>query len=503
MKTSVALTLAVLSVSCLAGCKYDTKLKSEPEKYLGENMEESVEDVQLFPTLDTSFVGDPMPYYEDGIFHIFYLEDLRDGKVGYHPWALYETSNFYDYENKGEVIPYGDSMEAQDIALGTGSVIKDKAGVYHAFYTGHNDTYAPKEAVMHATSMDMVNWTKIPEDTLYAGKAYSSDDFRDPYVLYVEEENQYWMLVSTRNENTGILAKYTSADLKTWEDAGIFFTNDMGTDSNLECSTLLQYDGKWYLSFSDQWPDRIFHYRVSDDINGEFIIPEQDFIDGNGFYAGRLETDGSHLYAFGWNATKNNHMDSEEYNWAGNLVVHQLLKQENGELFPVVNRYVKEKLNQELTLIPTRITKTIDRRKNQYTFAGGQYEAVVFNKLIGSYLFEGTIKNFQNSERFGFTFNTEEKGLGDINLVFDVKKNKIRFYNTNELYQEDAQSEISMDFAGVSELNISILIADGVVSMYVNDQYAMTARMYASQGTNWGIFGIYSGIQIENVKIYS
>lgn len=35
-----------------------------------------------------------------------------------------------------------------------------------------------------------------------------------------------------------------------------------------------------------------------------------------------------------------------------------------------------------------------------------------------------------------------------------------------------------------------------------NDQCALTARMYASLGTNWGIFGIHSDIQCENVRIY-
>lgn len=498
-KKIVALALAaVMCTASLAGCKNNRDTQTEQEEYLGEN----IEDVQLFPTLDTSFVGDPMPYYEDGVFHVFYLEDLRDGKAGYHPWSLYETSNFYEYENKGEVIPYGNSLEDQDIALGTGSVIKDHNGLYHAFYTGHNDTYSPKEAVMHATSTDMVNWTKIPEDILYAGEAYAADDFRDPYVLYVEAEKQYWMLVSTRNESTGILAKFTSKDLKTWTDAGTFFVNDMGTDSNLECASLVEYQGKWYLSFSDQWPDRVFHYRVSDDINGSFEIPEQDIIDGNGFYAGRLETDGDNLYAFGWNATKNNHMDSEDYNWAGNLVVHQLKKQENGELRPVLNEQVKEKMSKELTLKPVNMTKTVRNKKGSYTFAGKQYESIEFKELCGSYLLEGTIKNFANSERFGFTFNADENGVGNLNLVFHVKENKIAFYNTNEIEQGKPQSEIPMDFTNIDELSVSILLADGVASMYVNNQCALTARMYASQGNKWGIFGNNSDIQLENVRIF-
>jgi len=289
---TVTAMIGMLCLSSFTGCgvkqvgKEETKKSNEivEERFLGE----SIEDVQLFPMFGTSFVGDPMPYYEDGVFHVFFLEDRRDGKPTYHPWALLDTQNFYEYEDKGMVIPYGDSIEVQDAALGTGSVIKDSSGLYHAYYTGHNDTYSPKEAIMHATSSDLSNWTKCPEDTFYASDKYSKDDFRDPYVLYVEEESLYWMLVTGRCENQGVLIKYTSKDLKTWAEEGIFFENDMNSDTNLECPSLLQYKGKWYLTFSDQWPNRQFHYRVSDSVYGPFEKPAQDVFDGNGFYAGRF-----------------------------------------------------------------------------------------------------------------------------------------------------------------------------------------------------------------------
>lgn len=504
MKRIYALTM--VGMVCLAGVSgcgknAGNENEGETETYIGESLGENVEDYQLFPTLDTSFVGDPMPYYEDGVFHIFYLEDLRDGKVGYHPWTLYETSNFYEYENRGEVIPYANSIEEQDIALGTGSVIKDESGLYHAFYTGHNDTYQPKEAVMHATSNDMINWTKIPGDTFYAADTYSKDDFRDPYVLYVEEEKQYWMLVATRQDNEGIIAKYTSEDLKTWKDAGVFFKNDMGTDSNLECPSLLQYHGKWYLSFSDQWPQRQFHYRVSNTVNGPFEVPEQDVVDGNGFYAGRLESDGENLYVFGWNGTKNQHLDSEEYAWAGNLVVHQLRQKDNGDLVPVLNTSIKEKMNHELSLEPIGMTETIQKAGDDYTFYGKDYEVVEFKELLGSYLFECTIKNFKNSQQFGFAFNMDENDVGALNIVFNIKENKIEFYNSDEIYNRAPQSDMDMDFENIDELNVSLLIGDGVVSVYVNDQCALTARMYTSQGKTWGIFGRNSCARYEDVKI--
>lgn len=495
-KLTGAMLVASVCIASLCGCGAG-KLQDEAGKE-----SDAIPDAQVFPATDAGFVGDPMPYYEDGTFHVFYLADLRDGTVGYHPWALYNTSDFCKYEDEGTVIPFGESMDAQDIALGTGCVIKGKDGMYHAFYTGHNDTYEPKEAIMHATSSDMKSWTKIKEDTFYANENYAKNDFRDPYVLYVESEKQYWMLVSTRNATTGVLAKYTSTNLKDWTDAGVFFVNDMGSDSNLECSSLIQYKDKWYLSFSDQWPNRQFHYRVSDDLNGEFKIPKQDVVDGNGFYAGRLETDGTNLYAFGWNGTKNSHLDSEDYNWGGNLVVHQLEQQSDGSLCPVLNSSVRDHMNHACTLEPIKMSASVSSEKSSYQFKGSKYEIVEFDQLLGSYLVNAKITDFAKGEQFGFAFDLNSEEVGNINLVFDVKENKIKFYNTPNLFQEDPQSELDMKLSDMDEINVSMLISDGVVSMYVNDKVAFTARMYLSQGTSWGLFAINSDIKCEKIELY-
>ncbi|WP_368044073.1 hypothetical protein, partial [uncultured Clostridium sp.] len=120
------------------------------------------------------------------------------------------------------------------------------------------------------------------------------------------------------------------------------------------------------MSFSDQWPDRVTHYRIASDSKGEFIIPQKDHFDGNGFYAGRMEKDLEHLYIFGWTPTKVMYSDSENYDWAGNLVVHQLKQDENGELHPVPIDNVIEKIKKDTKIKLIEYTKTINKNKNTY-----------------------------------------------------------------------------------------------------------------------------------------
>jgi beta-fructofuranosidase len=507
MKKLIAVCLSgALAITC-AGCGAQALQETEPEseneqveeeKYLGE----SIEDHVIFPASVEGLVGDTMPFYDNGVYNVFYLADQRSGTQGYHPWGLMKTADFTEYDDRGVVLNYGDSAQSQDIALGTGSVIKDSDGRYHAFYTGHNDMFEPKEAVMHAVSDDMENWDKIPEDTLYAGDDFARNDFRDPYVFYSEDEGCYYMLLATRKDNKGIIARYRSLDLSSWSDGEVFFENDMGTDSNLECPTLLQYKGKWYLSFSDQWPERLVHYRVSDNMTGPFVKPDTDIFDCNGFYAGRMETDGENLYVVGWNGTKKSHSDSEDYDWGGNMVTHLLQQHEDGSLSPVLNPAIEELLGNEVSLSPGEMTESATFDNGSISFAGEKYEMADFKELMGSYLIKTTISGFDKEGMFGFCFNTNEEKVGRLNIIFNAANGRIEFYNGANIMERSAQSFVPYDIGSKDNLEVAMLVADGVVSMYVNGEMAFTTRMYMSQGSDWGVFSIGSKAVFADIKAY-
>lgn len=465
-------------------------------------VEETADQVRLFPMTESHYIGDTMPFYDNGTMNIFYLADQRNGTTGYHPWALFQTQDYCTYEDAGIVIPYADTPSEQDNALGTGCVMKDQNGGYHAFYTGHNDYRDPAEAIMHATGTDLTHWTKLPGDTFTAKDNYSTKDFRDPYVFYVPEESKYWMLVVTRAKEEGVIAKYTSTDLHNWKDEGVFFADDMGYGTNMECPSLLEFKGKWYLAFSDQWPDRVVHIRVADSINGPFTKPAQETVDGNGFYAGRLETDGEHLYLVGWNATKIDHDDTNEYDWAGSMVIHELAQRADGSLAPVVNEKVIEKMNQSLPVEPTALTETAEFSNKSVQFSGGEYEVAQFAPFETAVRIEADVTGFKGEDLFGISFAPDAEYAGNLSYVFNVKENRVEFFNKQDLFNEDAQSYMDFDFSGKDKIHITLLLSEGVGSLYVDNEIALTARMYRSQGTPWEFFGIRSGVRFENIEFY-
>ena len=296
--------------------------------------------------------------------------------------------------------------------------------------------------------------------------------------------------------------KYTSKDLSKWEDGGVFFENDMGTDSNMECPTLLEFNGKWYLSFSDQWPNRQVHYRIADRVDGPFEKPEQDIFDSDGFYAGRMETDGENLYVVGWNGTKKGHTDTNDYDWGGNMVTHLLKQHKDGTLTPVSNPDVEEAMSDEITLVPEKMTETVEESDGTLTFSGKEYEYAGFKKLKGSYFLKTTIEDYSAEGKFGFAFNTDQESVGRLNLVFNPAENKIEFHNSSNVMEDDAQSVVDYDFSSGDPIEIKMYISNGVVSMYVNDQVAMTARMYMSQGMEWGMFSAKSKVTFTDTEMF-
>src|SRR5690606_28741471 len=115
---------------------------------------------------------------------------------------------------RGEAIPCGETYE-QDIAIGTGSVLK-KDHLYYGFYTGHKWNHSagePKEAVMLATSNNLTDWDKVGSFKMFADPGYDPNEFRDPFIIYDEARSLYLMLVSPRFNQKAVLAQYTSADL--------------------------------------------------------------------------------------------------------------------------------------------------------------------------------------------------------------------------------------------------------------------------------------------------
>ncbi|MEC5341405.1 glycoside hydrolase family 32 protein [Brenneria populi] len=487
--------MASLNSACTSSASSDD---SQTPAVKNSSVEVHQEVNAFFPRVPGSYIGDPMPYAENNQFYIFHLNDIRGGKdLGVHAFHLLTTQNLYHYRNLGEVIPYVNDLDSPELLLGTGSIIK-AGDTYHAWYTAHNQNVFPAESIMHATSADMRNWTKHPKDTFPPGENYRANDFRDPHVVFIPEEQRYWMLITTRQNGTGVIVKYTSADLSNWKDEGVLFRNDTPSyDSNLECPTLVYFNGRWYLSFSDQWPHRLTQYRVAESPNGPFVKPKNFYFDGAGMYAGKLVEQGKRLFVFGWVPTKAGEKNDGNIDWAGNLIAHELTADASGQL--------RTKLPQEIADTFAQKAPHSGQLHPLLTADSaasfGEIGSQVFAPLTGATEISGNLPIRGDGVIFSFGMSDDIAQNAPLNVVFNKKTNKVLFYPTGINELPKSKPEIGIETPLSDTINLKVIIEDSIAVFYINDNIAFSTRMYHISGKKWAISAPKGNIDTRDLRI--
>jgi beta-fructofuranosidase len=289
---------------------------------------------------DDGWVGDVIPFQEDGRFWLFYLHEVRDSPKPGTPWRLVITKDLARFEDHGVALPNGGPDDA-DFNAYTGSVVRDDRGTHHLFYTGQNPDRLgadglPLQLVMHATSTDgMATWVKHPERIFGATDGYESADWRDPFVFRDDRTGQWRMLLAARHtagpeRRRGVIAQCVSTDLVTWEPAPPFW--DPRRYVTHECPDVFQWGDWWYLVYSEFTESFTTRYRMAKSPDGPWAVPEHDTVDGRAFYASKTaERDGRRFF-FGWIATREGQRDDGPWQWAGTLSVLEARQNTDGTL---------------------------------------------------------------------------------------------------------------------------------------------------------------------------
>lgn len=236
--------------------------------------------MQYFSPSDPSqFVGDCMPFFHDGVFHLFWLLDeghhSARGGLGCHQWAHSTSTDLVHWQHHGLAIPITDDFEG---SICTGSVFFHD-GVFRAFYA----TRLPDrtEHLSVAVSDDGFSFTKT-EPRMFAspGPQYAIS-FRDPTVFRDPDTGLFHLLVTTSLRNPavphrgGCLAHLISSDLTTWEDEEPFLLPGLLGDP--ECPDYFEWHGWYYLIYSN---GGVARYRMSRSPLGPWTRPRVDVFDG-------------------------------------------------------------------------------------------------------------------------------------------------------------------------------------------------------------------------------
>ncbi|WP_314146641.1 family 43 glycosylhydrolase [uncultured Leifsonia sp.] len=286
------------------------------------------------------WVGDIIPFEQDGEFGLFYLHEVRATPKPGTPWNLVTTTDFVSFEERGVAIPSGGSA-AGDFNAYTGSVVRDSVGIHHIFYTGHNPAIVNADGlaiqvVMHATSDDgMRTWVKHPEHTFGAFSGYETGDWRDPFVFFDDDLQTWRMLLAARHHGgperrRGVIAECRSDDLISWSPTEPFW--DPRRYVTHECPDVFKWGDWWYLVYSEFSESFTTRYRISRSPNGPWAVPPVDTIDGRAYYAAKTAERDGRRYFFGWIASKEDESDDGAWQWAGTMSVLESSQNTDGTL---------------------------------------------------------------------------------------------------------------------------------------------------------------------------
>jgi beta-fructofuranosidase len=456
-------------------------------------------------------VGDVIPFHDGEQFRIFHLFEA-DGERGLTSWQQVSTTDFVHFTKLGTMLPRG-SSEDQDRSVATGSVIKDRSGRFHIFYTGFADrktTHKPEQGVMHAVSEDLTHWRKVPSDTFYAPTTiYERDDWRDPFVFWNEDAGEYWMLVAARlrsgpSRRRGSTALCTSKDLTNWKVGepfwapGLFYTH--------ECPDLFKMGAWWYLIFSEFSESSQTRYRMSRNLAGPWIAPQDDVFDCRALYAAKSVSDGRTRYLCGWNPFRSAGSDTGKWEWGGTLVIHELRQRKDGELFVVIPQGLQRSFTEPLPLDMRSAVGNCEIVRDQVRInSRSSFSIAIAGRLLRTCRVSLTCRFDQHTRAFGLMLRLSN----DLDTCYYLRfePSRERMVLDQWLRPGDVPYitgfERPLQLQPGKPLSIEIVLDGTIAEIYVNEEVAMSARFYKQDSGQLGLFVDEGAATFDDIRIQS
>jgi beta-fructofuranosidase len=461
--------------------------------------------------------ADFVPFYWKGKYYLFYLHDYRDPKkygTGV-PWRLITTSDFVRFAEHGDVLARGRPDE-QDHNVYTGCVL-EAGGLFHIYYVGHNRAFRTEgkrqQAIMRATSPDLLHWTKQPGELFYAPPGFEPHDWRDPFVFWHERERRYWMIVATRRPpeasrlHGGANAICVSTDLRRWE-----YLRDLyapGLYPVNECPDLFRIGSWWYLVFSEfgvRWHTR---YRMARSLDGPWLTPEDDLFDDRMFYAAKTASDGKRRFLFGWMPTLKDGKDAGRIEWGGSLVVHEVVQRADGTLAVRIPEEVarsfprKQECRFQSALGPVHAESGGVRIDSP-----GEFSWAAAGRMPDRFKVEIRVRFERPTQAFGLLLRAAPDRRSGYAFRFEPARNRVRFHEwpvAKPCFENAMECgwERALPLRGGQQMDLTLLVDGSACVLYAGGEYALSARMYDLPAGDWGVFAEQGQARFLDARVWT
>lgn len=448
-------------------------------------------------------VGDTIPFFWDGTFHVFYLKRYADDthdRIETDWWHL-ATNDLVTIEEVGVAVTRGGVKDA-DHSAATGSVVR-VGDEFHAYYTGFSgwqkDNGGRHQTILRSTSRDLISWEKDESFALVADEArYDRHEWRDPFVFRDEEAGLWRMLIAAQSTDgpalrRGVTAQATSPDGREWTIGEPLWAP--GLFSMHECPDLFRMGDRWYLVYSTLTDRTVTRYRSAPSLAGPWTAPADDELDGLGLYAAKTISDGDRRYLVGWCPNYTAGVDGASWLWGGDLVIHELGQADDGRLLVHPVRRAREALasRSDVPDIVFPALRVASDHGYATTTLGAQPHAGYVDLVLSP---------TPGTKVFGVELRTDEDRRHGYSVSVEPALHRIRVDRLDR-FGADAPFDVRPFEPAGDAVSLSIEFDGEITAVYVDDEKALTFRGYDLAGDVLAVFVEEGAVDVRPGRIVS
>ncbi len=440
-------------------------------------------------------VGDCMPFFHEGRFHLFYLFDRRHHAskwgLGAHQWAHVSTTDLRQWEHQPMAVSITEEMEG---SICTGSTFFHE-GVYYAFYAVRMSDGSPAQ-LCAATSTDGMHFKKNPPLATLK-EPYQPGPGRDPVVFRHPTTGLFHMLVTTELASPpvpgrgGCLAQLVSRDLKNWEQREPFIVP--GYPGQPECPDYFLWNGWYYLVFSN---DGVARYRMSRGPLGPWLRPKVDVFDGP--RTGVLKT-----AAFTGDRRIGAAFLTSPDGYGGELIFREVFQHPDGTLGTCWPAELVPAAGEILSLAIVPLTSGVSGNAGKLRLSAPQ-DLVMASVAAAprEFLLRARVNPGTNASWFGLRIGATSDGRGGHEIRFEPRREKVGLRPSRSSTVDENESTSIYDVTGLGRpFDLELIVKGEIVDVCVDKRRTLAARVPALEGGHVFSFAQNAEVTFDRIEL--
>lgn len=449
---------------------------------------------QYFKPEGNYFAGDCMPFYQDGVFRLYYLLDENHhgalGGLGGHQWAQASTRDLIHWEHHPLAIPITEAFEG---SICTGSVIFHQ-GKYYGFYATRWRDWTQHLSL--AVSEDGVRFEKVQPNPLASPPAgYDPHHYRDPAV-FQDEAGVFHLLVTACLQDWpipgrgGCLAHLISDNLLDWESREPFIIP--GLPGAPECPDYFKWNDWYYLVFSNEGVAR---YRISRAPFGPWLRPRVDTLDGPAARVMKTAAFGpDRRIGAAWIGTRQGDRDQGQFQFGGNIIIRELVQHADGSLG---SKFLEEMTPAgdavgNLRLTPLGAGAEIEGKQIHLVARQG-LETVVCADLPGNARLKLRVTPGEGCSDFGLRLRADQEFNSGVDLHFSPDDKIVRLSQEWLLGVERLEKPFDLE----------VILWEDLIDVNIDNRRTLIDRCPEQRGGRLFVYAQDSAVAFEMIEINS